>query len=86
MCIVDDDESIRRSFTRLFRSVRMPAEAFASAQAIWIVQSTRVRRCLVLDVQMPELDGLELQHALPNRDVEIVFVTGHGASRCAPRR
>jgi len=79
VCIVDDDEFIRRSFTRLFRSVRVPAEAFASAQAYLDRAEHAGPCCLVLDVQMPELDGLELQHALPNRDVEIVFVTGHGS-------
>jgi two-component system response regulator FixJ len=78
VCIVDDDELIRRSFARLFRSVRVAAETFASARAYQDRAEHAGPCCLVLDVQMPEIDGLELQHALPNREVEIVFVTGHG--------
>jgi FixJ family two-component response regulator len=79
VCIVDDDESIRRSLARLFRSARLPAETFASARDYLDRAAHDGPTCLVLDVQMPGLDGLELQHALPNREVEIVFVTGHGS-------
>jgi FixJ family two-component response regulator len=78
VCIVDDDEFIRKSFARLLRSTRVPAETFASAQTYLDRAEHDGPSCVVLDVQMPGLDGLELQHALANRQVEIVFVTGHG--------
>lgn len=78
MCIVDDDESIRRSLTRLFRSVGMDSEAFASAVDFLQRAPHDGPSCLVLDVQMPNLDGLELQQTLTDRQTQIVFLTGHG--------
>jgi two-component system response regulator FixJ len=78
VCVADDDESIRRSLSRLFRSARLPSETFASAQA-YLDRATHDRpSCLVLDVQLPGLDGLELQQALAEREEQIVFITGHG--------
>ena len=76
--VVDDDAEIRRSLERLFRSARMRVETFATARAYldrapWLGPS-----CLVLDVQLPGLDGLELQHQLAGRGEKIVFITGHG--------
>ena len=76
--IVDDDESIRRGLSRLFRSVRLPAETFGSAQAYLDRATHTGPSCLVLDVRMPGLDGLELQQTLSQRDAQIVFLTGHG--------
>lgn len=78
MCVVDDDEAIRRSFARLFRSVRLPAETFASAREYLERVPPDLPSCLVLDVCLPGLDGLELQQLLTNRDEQIVFITGHG--------
>ena len=78
VCIVDDDDSVRRSLARLFRSVRVPAETFASAQSYLDRPLHEGTLCLVLDLCMPGLDGLELQQALANRDAQIVFLTGHG--------
>ena len=78
VCIVDDDESVRRSLERLFRSVHLRAKAFASAQAYLDHPAHDGPSCLVLDVRMPGLDGLELQQALRNREVQVVFLTGHG--------
>jgi len=76
VCIVDDDESIRRSLSRLFRSVHMPAETFASAESYLERELYVGPSCLVLDLQMPGLDGLELQQELSDREVQIVFLTG----------
>jgi two-component system response regulator FixJ len=76
--IVDDDESIRRSLTRLFRSMRLPAEAFASGEELLNRPIHNGPVCLILDMQMPGLDGLALQQALAAREVPIVFLTGHG--------
>jgi len=78
VCIVDDDESIRRGLARLFRSMRMPAETFGSAEAYLDRDAHTGPSCLVLDVRMPGLDGLKLQQTLSNRDAQIVFLTGHG--------
>lgn len=78
ICIVDDDESIRRSLSRLFRSVHLPVEAFASAGAFLERARHDGPSCVVLDVCMPGLDGIELQQALVHREAQIVFLTGHG--------
>jgi len=78
ICIVDDDETIRRGLSRLFRAVRMPAEAFASAQEYLDRAPHSGPSCLVLDVCMPGLDGLELQQHLRDRQAQIIFLTGHG--------
>lgn len=79
VCIVDDDESIRRSLARLFRSARVAAEVFPSARAFLDRPAHEGPMCVVLDVQMPGLDGLELQQALAGRAVQVVFLTGHGS-------
>ena len=78
VCVVDDDEAIRKSFARLFRSVRLPAETFASAREYLERIPPDLPSCLVLDVCLPGLDGLKLQQALANREEQIVFITGHG--------
>jgi two-component system, LuxR family, response regulator FixJ len=78
VCIVDDDDSIRRSLSRLFRSVNLPVEAFPSAQSYLDRAPHDGPSCLVLDVCMPGLDGLELQQTLAHRQAQIVFISGHG--------
>ena len=82
--VVDDDETIRRSLKRLFRSAHLIAETFASAEEFLGRAEHDGPSCLVLDVQMPGLDGLELQNALAGRQAQIVFLTGHGdVPQCA---
>ncbi len=78
VCAVDDDESVRKSLGRLFRAAKIPAETFASAQEYLKRPMHDGPSCLVLDVQMPSFDGLELQQALTDRETPIVFLTGHG--------
>jgi FixJ family two-component response regulator len=78
VCVVDDEESIRRSLSRLFRSASLPAQTFVSAQAYLDRAAYDGPSCLVLDVHLPDLDGLELQQALADRKEQIVFITGHG--------
>jgi len=75
---VDDDESVRRSLTRLCRSARLPVEAFSLAKDFLAKPLHHGPTCLILDVQMPGLDGLELQQTLRDRGEQIVFLTGHG--------
>jgi FixJ family two-component response regulator len=78
--IVDDDASVREALGRLIRSAGLRVEAFATAEAFL----NRARRdapgCLVLDVQLPDLSGLDLQRRMvdANNEMPIVFITGHG--------
>lgn len=76
VCIVDDDESIRRGLSRLFRSARIAEETFASAKAFLDRAEHDGPSCLVLDLRMPGIDGLGLQHALAAREAQIVFLSG----------
>jgi FixJ family two-component response regulator len=78
ICIVDDNEPIRRALARLFRSSRLAVETFASGKAFLDRAPHNGPWCLVLDVRMPGLDGLELQQALAEREAQIVFLTGYG--------
>ena len=78
--VVDDDVGTRESLKNLIRSVGLRVEAFASAQDF--LGSTRpdVPGCLVLDVRLPGLSGLDLQKRMAEVELEIpiVFITGHG--------
>jgi FixJ family two-component response regulator len=80
ICVVDDDRSVRESLGRLLTSLGMTVETFASAQAFLSVPRGDAPSCLVLDVRLPGLSGLDLQRELANRNaaVPIVFLTGHG--------
>jgi FixJ family two-component response regulator len=78
--IVDDDEPVRRSLARLIRSAGLKVETFESAQQFLASSHADVPSCLVLDVKLPGLSGLELQRRLAeiNIEIPIVFITGHG--------
>ena len=78
VCVVDDDGAVRRCFERLFRSVRLPVETFASAEEYLERKTHSGPVCLVLDVNMPGFDGFDLQRALAGHAEQIVFLTGHG--------
>ena len=77
--VVDDDPSVRKSLTRLLASAGYAVEAFASAREFLVRERHAGPCCLVLDVRMPGLTGLDLQDALAaaGRRMSIVFVTGH---------
>ncbi len=79
VCVVDDDQSVRRSLRRLFRSAGYAAETFASAEDYLAREIFKGPICLALDVRMPGLNGLELQKTLESRGAceQIVFITGH---------
>jgi FixJ family two-component response regulator len=85
--VVDDDASIRESISSLLRSAGMRVEVFSSAYDFLKHGSLHVFACVVLDVRMPGLDGLELQDRLSSmgRDIPIIFITGHGAVPMAVR-
>lgn len=79
--IVDDDPSVLKGLGRLLGSCGFAVEAFSSARAFLAAHSSRPRpSCAVLDVKMPELDGLDLQQELAARGscMPVVFITGHG--------
>jgi FixJ family two-component response regulator len=78
--VVDDDAAVRRSLENLFRSVGLRVEAFSSAQDFLRSKLPDVPGCLVLDVRLPGLSGLDLQKRMAEADLEIpiVFITGHG--------
>jgi len=78
--VVDDDVSVRESLELLVRCEGWRPETFASAQEFLACPRTRVPNCLVLDVSLPGLNGLELQKriAVERTDMPIIFITGHG--------
>jgi FixJ family two-component response regulator len=78
--VVDDDAAVRRSLDNLIRSVGLRAETFASAQEFLSSKRPDVPGCLVLDVRLPGLSGLDLQNRMAEADMEIpiIFITGHG--------
>src|SRR5262245_56660274 len=78
--IVDDDVSVRRALELLIESAGWIPETFASAQEFLRRPRVATPSCLVLDVSLPEVDGLELQKRLaPDRmDMPIIFISGYG--------
>ena len=77
---VDDDASMREALSRLFRSIRMRAQVFTSAQEFLTFKRPDAPACLVLDVRLPGLSGLDLQRELvaTGPAIPIIFITGHG--------
>ena len=77
--VVDDDISVRESLELLIRSAGWRAETFESGQDFLARPRVSVPCCLLLDVTLPGLNGLELQQQLAERtDMPIIFITGHG--------
>jgi FixJ family two-component response regulator len=78
--IVDDDESLRESLGSLFRSVGLKVELFGTAPEFLSTALPDVPSCLVLDVRLPGLSGLDFQSELVRANVRIpiIFMTGHG--------
>lgn len=78
--IVDDDPSVRKALKRLIESVGLEVETLASAQEFLDHEQPDKPSCLVLDVRMPGLSGLDLQDELAARglNMPIIFITGHG--------
>src|SRR6266542_3716707 len=78
--VVDDDAMVRDSLRRLITSVGFKVEVFPSARAFLGTRRPAAPGCLVLDVRLPGLSGLDLQRELAETDAElpIIFITGHG--------
>jgi FixJ family two-component response regulator len=77
--IVDDDDALRNSLDNLLRSVGFRAQGFASAEAFLRSDQARDTACLILDVRMPGMNGLELQRQMvaANWQTPIIFITSH---------
>jgi len=78
--VVDDDQSVREALGSLFRSVGYRVQLFGSTAEFMKVQPVNTSCCLVLDVRLPGVSGLELQNHLNREEIHIpiIFMTGHG--------
>jgi FixJ family two-component response regulator len=78
--VIDDDESVRRALTNLFQSVGLRVEVFGSAPEFLESKLPDATSCLVLDIRLPRLSGLDFQTELAkaNINIPIIFMTGHG--------
>jgi FixJ family two-component response regulator len=78
--VIDDDVSVRRALTNLFQSVGLKVEVFASASEMLQGKVPDAARCLVLDIRLPGLSGLDFQTELASANIHIpiIFMTGHG--------
>ena len=78
--VIDDDASMRRALTNLFQSVGLKVEVFGSASEMLQSKLPDVASCLVLDIRLPGLSGLDFQTELAkaNIHIPIIFMTGHG--------
>jgi len=80
VAILDDDELMRGALQGLLKAVGLPAQAFASAEEFLKSEQRHQIACLIADIRMPGMSGLELQAALKNERcrIPIIFVTAHG--------
>ncbi len=78
--VVDDDDAVRSSLRLLLKSVGLPTIAYASAQEFLAAWDSDQPGCLVLDVRMPGMSGIELQAELNQRGaiIPVIFISGHG--------
>ena len=78
--VVDDDPSMRKALSYLFRSVGLRAEVFGSARELLESELPEVASCLVLDIRLPGPSGLDFQAELAKANIQIpiIFMTGHG--------
>jgi two-component system, LuxR family, response regulator FixJ len=89
--VVDDDAFVRAAVRRLLLSIRLPVRLFASAEQFLADTDHGAPGCLILDVRLPGMDGLQLQQRLAERDwpLPVIFISAHdddGASRDAAMR
>lgn len=78
--IVEDDQAVRDALSNLLESVGMRVEAFASAEDFMNTGRLNRKTCLILDIQLPGMSGLKLQHQLAavKNLIPIIFITAHG--------
>jgi FixJ family two-component response regulator len=79
--LVDDDASVRKSLERQLKSVQLQVKTFASAEEILACENGRKPDCLILDVRLPGMSGIELHRHLLARgsDIPVIFITAHGS-------
>ena len=79
ICVVDDNDSVRESLRRLMRSVGFAVNVFASAEEFLDSDRLRNTNCLILDVHLPGMNGLELQRhmATSHSEIPIIFITSY---------
>jgi len=84
--VVDDDESVRESLPDLLRELGFSAQEFSSAEDFLASEFVEQTKCLLLDINMPGMSGLDLQRELAVRDqkIPIVFITGHADEGVRP--
>jgi FixJ family two-component response regulator len=87
IAIVDDDNALRNSLDNLIRSVGFRAQGFSSAEAFLRSNQTHETACLMLDVRMPAMNGLELQRQMvaANWQIPIIFMTSHADDEARAR-
>src|SRR5437899_12713276 len=80
VAIVDDDDSVRGALLGLMKAVGVPAQAFASAEELLASGLQHHAACLIADIRMPGMSGLDLQAKLNSEHCRIptIFITGHG--------
>src|SRR5712664_3504635 len=80
VAILDDDDSVRGALQGLLKAVGLPAQAFRSAEEFLKSEQRQQIACLIADIRMPGMSGLELQAKLKNERcrIPIIFVTAHG--------
>lgn len=85
--VVDDDESVRESLPDLLREFGYAAQAFSSAEEFLASDCLVRTKCLILDIAMPGMSGLDLQRELTHRrhSIPIVFITAHGDETVRPQ-
>jgi FixJ family two-component response regulator len=85
--VIDDDESLRRALNRLIRSFGFPVVVFASAHEFLLSDRVQDTACLILDMQMPRMNGLQLQSHLAQAGcrIPIIFITAYPDERARAR-
>ena len=83
IAVVDDDEMVRTGLERLLRTSGYPVSAFASAEEFLASGRLQECRCLIADIRMPGMSGLELQARLnaDNCSIPMIFITAHGGTK-----
>lgn len=78
--IIDDDEGIRQGLNLLFETVGLPCQLYNSANDFLVQYNSDLRGCLIVDIRMPGISGLELQEKLIEMEstLPIIFISGHG--------
>ena len=83
--VVDDDESVRESLEGLIRSIGLAVKTFPSAEEFLKSEQVRDTSCLIVDLRMPGMSGLELQRRLitDRQSMPVIFITAHGSDSVA---